>query len=821
MKLSVAWIFDHIATNWHTVDITALLAQLNQRSTETDACYPVNLDKNSFTHAQVVTITPDNVTVQLADGKTTVQLPARTHCKEGHWYILKKDRTAYRWATATDFGSSKDHILPAILVDPKNPATALDNIEWNDHIIEVDNKAISHRPDLWGHRGFAQEIAILLDLKLKPIEEFLANVPLEIEPKKQSPDFPFAITVDTKKCNRFAACYLPAIKNTPSLPKILARLCRIDARPIDAYVDATNYVMNDVGQPMHVFDGKTFDQKSIIVRNAKAGEKLTLLDGQTIECTPGDIVIANPEKVLSLAGIMGGKDSCFAEDTTSCIAESAHFDSTTIRLSSLYHKKRTDASSRFEKYPDPNQNITAMQRFLKLLADNHLITSLPATIVSWGKEFAPSTITVNHSQIEATLGVTLKPEFIETTLQKLGFMVTTGDGVYTILVPTSRSTKDVTITEDIIEEVGRLYGYQQIQPVAPRISAAAYDTQYNRIKQSLTQFLAFGLRMHEIKSYAFFDAQFLSTVLKWEEKDIEDLATVQSAVSQNWSQLATTLMPTVLKAIHENHADHDQFAFFEVGRVWHSLLWHTNHPENIIESKKMVLAWYGDSDTTDFYSGKQNIDQIAQLCGLQFEWSKLMTSADSINQKLINDIRAREAKLGLKPEEPGQVRDWFKPYQSADLLVEDPSITNTIDNRRRVGTAGIISPLIKERLQIPAKKNIFLAEFYLDELIKVSMQSMPKMRKINKYPAVSRDFTVVIEKSKTIASFMSAVKQSDTHITNVSSMGFFIKNNEGLPTRNITIRVTFQDENKTLEAREIEAIVNNISTEIAKWGTVA
>ena len=173
--------------------------------------------------------------------------------------------------------------------------------------------------------------------------------------------------VEPRYIDRFAFAYFSDIKNTPSLPWMAVRLARVGLRPLDTLVDMTNYVMCDMGQPVHAFDANKISAKHFEVRLANLHEKITLLDDETIELTEKDIVITDGTKPISLAGVMGGKDTQIQPDTMSMVLESAHFDATMVRETAARHKKRTEASSRFEKTLDPNQNISAIERFVRLL----------------------------------------------------------------------------------------------------------------------------------------------------------------------------------------------------------------------------------------------------------------------------------------------------------------------------------------------------------------------------------------------------------------------------------------------------------------------
>ncbi|HLF66977.1 MAG TPA: phenylalanine--tRNA ligase beta subunit-related protein, partial [Gammaproteobacteria bacterium] len=495
----------------------------------------IKTDLKPFAFAQIKSITTD-IHVEIPEWNTDARIGLRSDAKEGNWYLVIKEGKQYRWALSTNLGGHKEMLLPAITGD-----TALQDGSWKqafeayDVIFDVDNKSITHRPDLWGHRGFAREVAAILDLKLLPLEDFLVSkkiMPYESSAKGAS-DMPFKLEIaDKTVCKRFAGYTVFDVANQPSLLWMAARLSRVDSRAIDALVDFTNYVMLDISQPMHAFDADRLSNSSITVRRAQNKEKLTLLDDQEITLTDQDVVIADGQRPVSLAGIMGGKHSGVGSDTTSLFLESANFDAATIRRSAQRHKVRSEASARFEKSLDINQNTDAILRFLKLLKDAQMPFKSADAIVSVGALVQPPERTISHAFIEARLGTSVASSFIANTLRKLGFELRQekkdADSIYHITVPTFRATKDIDIKEDIVEEIGRFYGWSAITPKLPFLQTKPkpihFVVQMGRIKH----LLSYGLRMRELYTYSFFDESFLKEI-SW---DPGETLTVKDPVSE-------------------------------------------------------------------------------------------------------------------------------------------------------------------------------------------------------------------------------------------------------------------------------------------------
>ena len=255
---------------------------------------------------------------------------------------------------------------------------------------------------MWSHRGFAREVAALLNITLVGESKFLTDIPLiqEMKEFKPSKDIPFSISINASGCKRLSALYINGIEWKPSELVMATRLLRLDNRTIDLFVDATNYTMLDIGQPLHAFDAAVISDKVMGSRQAKQGEALELLDGTKLNLIEDDMVIADSKQALSLAGIKGGLSSGVTTNTSSILLESGNFDATVVRLSAARHKVRTEASARFEKSLDPNQNVLGIMRFIKLLKDANVEFSYIPHIVSLGAASKSSIINIAHSFIE-------------------------------------------------------------------------------------------------------------------------------------------------------------------------------------------------------------------------------------------------------------------------------------------------------------------------------------------------------------------------------------------------------------------------------------
>lgn len=771
MKISIAWIFDHIDARVQDIDIPALIDKLNEITAEIEQWHTIKTDLSSFAFGQIKRVSK-TVSITIPEWDTDVQLSSRSDAAEGNWYLICKEGDNYRWALSTDLGASKEMLLPAI-----TRGTDLEDGSWkqsfeaHDVIFTVDNKSITHRPDLWGHRGFAREVAAILDLKLLPLDEFVVSkqvVSHEWNAQATS-DNPFSLSIkDPELCKRFAGYTLSEVTNQPSLVWMVTRLSRVDSRAIDALVDCTNYVMLDLSQPMHAFDAEKLASEAVGVRRACNKEKLMLLDDQELELTDQDLVVVDGDRPVSLAGIMGGKHSGISPDTTSVFLESANFDAATIRRSSQRHKVRSESSARFEKSLDPNQNIDGITRFLQLLEDAGMPYKGSKHINSLGPVIKAPERTISHSFIESRLGISVASSFIETTLRRLGFEVreekNDDDVLYHVIVPTFRATKDVDSKEDIVEEIGRFYGWSHITPQLPFVQTRPKPIhnvlQVGRIKH----LLSYGLNMRELYTYSFFDESFLKE-LSW---DPGETIQVKDPVSENWHRLVTTLIPNMLRAVWQNAADHDELYFYEWARSW-------SVHNGGTESKKCSGIFYAKKKQLNFYECKAKLHQLFELLGMKAEWQT----------------------------DTEQAFTWQDGSHTATIMVDGQAI----------GTAGFVDPLFMKKI---ADGSAFIFEFDA-AFLETYEKPVVRYKAASKYPPIERDVSALAPLATTVAQLSKLIQGVDERITCVQLVDMFAKK-EWKSERALTFRYTIQDPSKTLTKAEADTISAAVHAVLEKAG---
>lgn len=773
MKLSLAWIFDHIDADYKQLDVALLVERLNETTAEIEGWHSIDLDIASLTLARTVDVDGTGVDVHIPEYNSDIRLDYREGVRAGHYCFLRVVDGAYTWARMSDFGSSKETLLPLVYADTLlNAHTWRSMIQTQDIILEVDNKSITHRPDLWSHRGFAREIAALLKVDLKPLEDFLA--PLEVQSftgsaSPVSSTAPVITIQDQDACSRLASSLIETVSWSPSRIPILVRLCSIDSKPIDALIDNTNYVMFDIGQPMHAFDAQKVRDHELIVRRARVGESLKLLDDQIIELTSHDVILADSRQPLSLVGIMGGTDSGVTTETRSLLLESGCFNASAIRQAATRHKKRTDASMRFEKSLDPEQAVYAIRRFIQLLNDAGISYTSEGYVIVVGAPTQVLHINLNHAYIETKLGISLESEFVIQTLESLSFDVMyaeTGGGIqYKITVPTWRATKDVTIKEDIVEEIARFFGYKNIQSYPLQAERKPVDVRILYRQRRIKRFLSMSAQMRELSSYAFFDESWLREI-EWQPT--HTLEALQP-VSTNWRRLVTTLTPTHLKAIADNLEHHRKMRFFEWARIWCK-------EYNEIESPTLSGIFFDQDGQEDFYDYKAILDALFKECSMPVTWQRID---------------------GICPP-------WFLMHQTAHIMCDGVI----------VGTMG----MLKEEWRAKVAPSGVICAFELNAAFIQNYSSpITTYQPVSRFPDSHRDVSVLVPLAVTADMLHTAIAQSHDQIIVVQLVDFFQREEWG-NKKSLTFNYVIRDMHKTMTTQEVDAISEQVNRAVRACG---
>jgi phenylalanyl-tRNA synthetase beta chain len=459
-------------------------------------------------------------------------------------------------ASAAELGINRDH-SGIIELDSQVGAPIAGCLP--DSIIEIDNKSITHRPDLWGHFGMAREVAAILGKKLKD------PVRTELLPRG-TPAVRVQIE-DLSLCPRYSALVFENVTVGPSPLWLQARLSAIGLNPINNIVDMTNFVMAELGQPMHAFDADLLKDGTIIIRPAKPGEQFRALNEEEYTLDPSNLVIADVGGAIALAGVIGGLDSAISDKTKRVVLESANFQASSIRKTSAAIRLRTDASMRFEKAQDPANTVRGIARAIELLQEISPGIRIAGGMADEKRAMdAPPPIELPLDWLQSKLGRTIEAAEVRRILESLAFGVTEAKpGVFSVFVPSWRATKDISVKDDLVEEVGRMIGYDSITPQAPLVPSVVPPGNPERAFQHEVRNIFVDQGFTEVYNYSFLSED---TVRAF-GLDPDAYLRVTNPIASDQALLRNSLLPGIWKNIQENSKHRENFRLFEIGHEIH------------------------------------------------------------------------------------------------------------------------------------------------------------------------------------------------------------------------------------------------------------
>jgi phenylalanyl-tRNA synthetase beta chain len=476
--------------------------------------------------------------------------------------------------SAMELGMSRWHEI--VLECPgsiENGTPLAEFIPERDVIVEIDNKSLTHRPDLWGHYAFGRELAAIFSRELVPLAmadlarfDHLPAYPLSVEDAEGCPCYgciEFRLTAPDIASVR-GSKYV-----TPSPLVIQRRLHALDQRTYNLLVDLTNYAMLELAQPTHAFDGDRLHKRAIrVARMGRQGTFVTL-DGQERKMLPDDLLIWNEKEPVALAGVMGGLNSEVQPTTSKVLLESANFKGSRIRRTSVRLDLRTDSAQRFEKNQPPINVKLATGRILKLIEEagvEHEVTSRFTVAGNLKEDFRP--LVLERGTLRAMAGADIPDEKVTSILHSLGFQAKfEKDGRLAVGIPPHRSEADISIPPDIAEEVLRIYGYGRIEPVMPAMSLEPlWINEPLRREHKIRRLLAGGHRFTEVQTYGWTDGQWLAEI--GFDPTPEKPLSLRNPVNQHSRLLRSTLVPNMLALVPKNRAHRDRFRLFEIGHVY-------------------------------------------------------------------------------------------------------------------------------------------------------------------------------------------------------------------------------------------------------------
>lgn len=783
MLVSMNWIRDFVDLDGF--DIDALIHRFTLSTAEVEEVYHYGENTSNVVIAQIVSIEnhPNSKKLHLLKvdagekiydcvcGAPNVRVGMKVaFAKEGGsvngFAISKATIAGYdsfgMCCSEAELGISSDNSGIMEITDDYPLGTDIKTVyDLEDVVFEVDNKSLTNRPDLWGHYGIAREFSALTGNPLKSVERVDCSV------YKDLPSVDIDIQ-DTENCYRYSGIKVDNVTKHTSPVNMRIRLFYCGSRAINLLADLTNYIMMEVGQPMHAFDRRKVD--GVEIKRFDTPFKFKTLDGNERNIDENTLMICSKGTPVAVAGIMGGLESEIEDDTTSLLLESANFNGVCIRKSSQRLGLRTDASMRYEKIIDPEITVTAIERFLKLLfeidPDVQIVSSLSDSYVH---KYDKVELTFDKKYVDRYTGIQISDEQIVKTLTSLGFDVKQSNSTFDVVVPSWRATKDVTIKADIIEEITRIYGYDNFQitttlsPLRPVRKTVNKSDEYYAKDLLVSKF-----NMHEVHSYIWADSKKFSDI----NIEVEDNVKLLNSINPDHVVLRNCMVPTLLTIINENKSYGTEYGIFEIARVVDGL----KEDGMCRERKKMGVVLFSReaSEKAMFFRMRDMIEL------------------------LIKNLRHKSVKFSRVEA----FHAWQHPANTAEVLIDDV----------KLGFISTLHPITA--MKIDKKAAIVCAEIDMDSLAKIEKDELDYAEP-SKFPGIDIDLTILTNPDVIYSNVEKVIKENGgQYLNSVKVTDIY----DGVIS-SITLRLSFSSSEKTLAMNEIqETVFDKIVPELEKSG---
>lgn len=635
-----------------------------------------------------------------------------------------------------------------------------DVLDLDDLILEIDNKSMTNRPDLWGHYGLARELAAIYETALRPLP------PLEVPDDR--PAFP--VTIESPAhCSRYAVVVYQGLENGVSPYWLRLTLWKVGIRPLSCLIDITNYVMLATGQPTHGFDRSAVHQE-IRVRTALEQEQLLLLDGRKLELDSDDLVICDAEKPMALAGIMGGRDDGLMPETKEMILELANFNPLSVRRSARRHGIRTEAGNRNEKGIDAARMDQAMGVADQLIRQLMPEASIAAYTDCVASQPDQPVIDVSLRFLATRLGRSITADDVRSSLEPLGFTIETRqtdqETLFKCHVPSWRATGDVALPEDILEEVARMIGYENFSLIPPTVTLEKAISQRDaETDRAVREYLAFHAGFQEIYTYPWIDDLYIEAA----GIRLSDCLELATPPSPSTARLRASLIPGLLQAVAENERYLDTFRMFEVTQVFQPGETHPSDREETLplQTLQLGLAIAGDDPERLFREMKGVLDYMPRVVQVE-RWSF------------------------AQQKQPA----WADRKAWLNLISADGDI---------VGSLGLLSARAARSADIRHSLTA-LAELNLDALRPLPSREN-RYQRLPQFPQVEQDLSIVIDSGVTWQSV-------ETLITGQVRRCEFIEEYHGSQVpdgkKSLMFRVWLGSDEGTLTTEDVEARMKKI-----------
>lgn len=803
MLISLNWLRDYIDFP-EDLDFRALAERLTRTTAEVDGVHRIEVAARGLIAARVLEAAEipgvagkrlvtldlsggrkaDTVSIAsgLAPGRQVVYAPVGAHVREfGNLAAatVAGKNSAGMIVPGEAVGIEKA-VQEAIFLSPEYKAgDPLPAELFDDWIIEIDNKSITNRPDLWGHYGVAREIAAILGLPLKPLQ---ATAIEELSPPGAT-----AVRIhiaDARACPRYSAITLQGVPVQPAPLWMQLRLGHVGQRPISGLVDLTNYVMMDLGQPMHAFDAARVD--CIEVDWAADGEAFRTLDGVPRSLQSSDLMIQRKGKSVALAGVMGGLETEVEDATTSLLLESANFHPSVIRKTAKRLGLRTEASARFEKSLDPAMTVLGIQRFVHLARGMYPQLRITSKLSdAWPAPRAPLTVTVRPEYVSRTIGRPVSREVAAKALTPLGFALAEKNGTWQIGVPSFRATGDISIEADVIEEIARRIGYDSIEPALPQVAVRQFAAnRLHELEQRTLEYFTTVHRFNEIHGYLWNDSRWLSQIAYDPGESMELL----NPAAEGMERLRKSLMPGVLAAVALNRFHFDGLALIEIGSVFpnlqatHEQRRSQNHQHSPLADSEGAASEH-EFRHTALLLARRGKDAEAELN------NRLRAALSGWAwQRFGRDVEFRETSANA-------AAPWEQTGRTADVFLGSV----------HAGRTSLIDlPLRRAMDEHLAHWSLAWSELWLSNLTQIERVT-DRPGRIPEFPVVELDFSIVVPRSARYADVADRLRaMRHPLLQKVRFVTSYEGKSVGSNQRSLTFRTVLGDAARTLTEADAE-----------------
>lgn len=631
-------------------------------------------------------------------------------------------------------------------------------LDLADDILEFE--ITPNRPDCLNMIGLAREVSATLKNELHYPETKL------IESEDKVKDHVSIKIEDPQGCPRYVARVLKNIKVKPSPDWLQVLLMKAGIRPINNIVDATNYVMLEYGQPLHAFDLDKIESKEIVVKKATANESFTTLDGVDRKLHDQITMITDGNKPLAIAGVMGGLDSEVDENTTEVLLESANFNADLIRETSKFLGLRTEASSRYEKGVDKEIALTAINRVSQLIQMLSGCEVLAGAIDLYPNPYQEKPTELRITKINDLLGTKLPLEEISKILQSLEINIIKKGDIIEATPPSFR--RDLVKEVDYVEEVARIFGYDQIPSTMPEATITVGGINTSTKVENILKTALKAQGLYEVLTYSFVSPTSISKINLPEDSLLQDAIQLKNPLGEETSAMRTTLMPSMLDVLAKNYKKGNaKMKAFEIGRTF----WKNLEERMPLEKSKLVLGMYGIGE--DFYSIKGNIEEM------------------------LKNLKINKVKYVKEPYHPT-----YHPGRCANIYSKG----------KLLGTFGEVHPIVRENYGI--EERCFLGELDFEE-IKAQGSLENKYKPLPKYPSILRDIAIVVPDKVEIASIEEVIEPYLEDILESYEL-FDVYQGDQIQegSKSIAYALVYRDFNKTLKEKEVNKVHNQLLKEL-------